>query len=505
MLHMMQLSGYRNDRYLRWWRRRGRSLEEMWLAALWAVWTLAGAAFGYGVWWAAGWLLGAGGAAFAAYRAARLPAKKPLVWTPRAKRLYGAYAVWTVAAALLSGVFGGWGGLAAAAVNLFAPPLWMMGAAATTAPWERRVNNRFLRRAREILQQRDDLVVIGVTGSYGKTSTKFILGTILSEKYRVLVTPDSYNTPMGVCRVINEQLKPEHEVLIVEMGARQPGDIRELAELARPRIGVLTAVGATHLETFGSLDAIAKTKYELIEALPPDGLAVMNADNDYCRRLAAQTRGVRVALYGLEAEGVRFAARNITVSEEGTAFELEDRETGETVRCQTDLLGRHQVLNILGAATAARHLGLTMRQIAAGIRRLRPVPHRLQLIRSGGVYVIDDAFNSNPDGTRVALEVLSGFSGRKVVVTPGMIELGSEEERYNREFGKHIARVCDFAILVGRDRAGPIVGGLRDSGFPEDRIRIVDSLEEATRELRAVLRPGDVVLFENDLPDNYTR
>lgn len=505
LLHMMQLAGYRADRYVRWMRRESGSLWERWMGILWLVWLAAGCLPGSGRWREAGWVMYALLAAWLAGKGAFVPAKKPLVWTPRAKRLFAVYGVVAVVAWCVSLLAGERGSLAIVTANLWAAPLWMTAASVLAAPVERRINDGFLRMAKEKLQKRSDLIVVGVTGSYGKTSTKFILGTLLAQKFNVLVTPDSYNTPMGVCRVINEQLKPEHEVFVVEMGARQPGDIRELTELARPTIGVLTAVGPTHLETFGSVEAVARTKYELIAGLPPAGLAVINVDNEYCRELADKTQHVKVEPYGLDTPGVRFAASDISVSEAGTTFLLEDRATGETVRCQTELLGRHQVLNILGAVTVARHLGLTMRQIAAGIRQLRPVPHRLQLIRSGGLYVIDDAFNANPAGTRVALEVLSGFSGRKVVVTPGMVELGGEEERYNREFGEQMARVCDYVILVGPERTRPIAEGLRSTGFPEDRLRVVENLEEATRVLQGLVGPGDVVLFENDLPDNYGR
>ncbi|MDI3257446.1 MAG: UDP-N-acetylmuramoyl-tripeptide--D-alanyl-D-alanine ligase [Kyrpidia sp.] len=504
-LHMMQLEGYRPERYGRWMKRTSSNLWERWAAGLWGVWLLAGLVSWNATRQGVGWILLTLALSLLAWRGVRTPAKKPLVWTPRAKRLYacylGANAVMWIASLALDGSWS----LAVLALNPVAEPLWMMGAAACMAPLERRINSGFLRAAAEKLRRREDLIVVGITGSYGKTSTKFILGTLLAQKFNVLVTPDSYNTPMGVCRVINERLKPEHELFVVEMGARQPGDIRELADLVRPRIGILTAVGPSHLDTFGSVDAVAKTKYELIESLPGDGLGVMNMDNAYCRDLADQTRHVPIEGYGLETPGWRLAASDIRVSEGGTSFRLEDRQTGESVRCQTDLLGRHQVLNILGAATVARHLGLSMRQIAAGIRQLRPVPHRLQLIRSGGVYVIDDAFNANPAGTEVALEVLAGFSGRKVVITPGMVELGGEEDRYNRAFGRRMARVCDHVILVGPDRTRPIALGLREGGLAEDRITVVKSLEEATRLLQTLVRPGDVVLFENDLPDNYSR
>ncbi|ATY85373.1 UDP-N-acetylmuramoyl-tripeptide--D-alanyl-D-alanine ligase [Kyrpidia spormannii] len=505
LLHMAQLEGYRPERYLRWMKRMPSALWERWAAAVWVIGLLVGLLVPGDVVGGIVWVAFAVAVSALALRGVRLPAKKPLVWTSRAKRLYACFLGLNLVLGLISAMVGPRFGLPVLGFMLWTEPLWMMVATGLMSPVERRINNRFLRAAREKLAQRPDLIIVGITGSYGKTSTKFILGTLLTQKFNVLVTPDSYNTPMGVCRVVNERLKPEHEVFVVEMGARQPGDIRELADLVHPKIGVLTAVGPVHLETFGSVEAVARTKYELIKSLPPDGLAVMNYDNPYCRELAKETRHVQVEGYGLENPGTRLFVSDVHVSEKGTTFVLADRETGESVSCRTDLLGRHQVLNILGAVSVARHLGLSLRQIAAGIGQLQPVPHRLQLIRSGGVYVIDDAFNANPTGTEVALEVLSGFSGRKVVVTPGMVELGGEEERYNREFGQRMAQVCDHVILVGPERTKPIAAGLLDGGLPRDRVSVVTSLEEATAVLQQLLRPGDAVLFENDLPDNYTR
>lgn len=435
-------------------------------------------------------------------------AKKPLVMTSRVKRLFVAIAVvyalvcgalWALDAFVLYGtvLFG----LALFALLLLVA-IGVMVANSLASPVEKAVQRWFLNDARRILAERDDLIKIGITGSYGKTSCKFILGTILSERYDVLVPPSSYNTPMGVTRVVREQLKNSHEVMIAEMGARNVGDIRELCELVKPQFGLLTSVGPQHLETFGTIENIAKTKYELIEGLPAHGCAFFPADNEICRGLYNKTN-IEKYLFAVEYEGSAEArAENVRCGSFGSRFELVIG--GERIECETRLLGKHNIANIVGCACVAHRLGLTPTQIRIGIRKIQPVEHRLQLLpTSGGVAVIDDAFNANPSGVRAAMEVLSGFEGRKIVVTPGMVELGDKEAEENRAFGKVMAGVADIVFLIGPKHTKPIYDGLMEAKFSHDAVRVFGSLSEASEELWKLARPGDVVIFENDLPDNY--
>ena len=356
----------------------------------------------------------------------------------------------------------------------------------------------FFRDAQRRLDARPGLIRIGITGSYGKTSTKFLLGTILSERYNVLVTPSSFNTPMGVTRVIRERLQAYHEVFIAEMGARHVGDIAELVELVHPTVGLLTSVGPQHLDTFGTLENIKKTKYELIEGLPADGLAVFARDGAICEELYARCQLARKRLAG---EGVR--VENLTVGPFGSRFELVEGDA--RVSCETKLLGEHAIGNLLLCAETARGLGLSLEEIARGVRKCSPVEHRLQLIGGkGGVTVIDDAFNSNPRGAQAALRVLARFPKRRIIVTPGMVELGGEEDAFNEAFGREMAGSVDVAILVGRRHTAPIRKGLLEAGFDERCLHVVGSLEESTQVLGALVRAGDTVLYENDLPDNYS-
>lgn len=452
-----------------------------------------------------------------AYSAKKLvqPVKKPLVMTDRAKRLYLCnYVLSWIIVVIPTIVLGTMAGhilvtavvlvLAMAAVFYFQPFIMSLSVG-LMAPIEKRVNYGFYLKAQNTIKSREDLTVVGITGSFGKTSTKFIVGTILSEKFNVLNTPESYNTPMGLSKVINNQLNADHQIFVAEMGAKVIGEIRELAELAQPKIGILTSIGPVHIETFKNIDNIMKTKYELIEELPTDGVAIFNYDNEYIKKLADKTFKEKM-LYGLEKnENLDMYAEDIIVNELGSTFTLKDKE-GNSIKCTTKLLGKHNIYNLLAGACASKILGLTFEEISRGIARVEPVEHRLNLIHSpNGVIIIDDAFNSNPIGTKAALEVLGQFrEGRKIIVTPGMIELGDMEESANREFGTNIGKVCDYAILVGEKRTKPIYDGLLDVNFNKDNIFVVNNLDEATKQIGLIARAKDVVLFENDLPDNYS-
>lgn len=373
-------------------------------------------------------------------------------------------------------------------------------------PVEASFRRYYIRSAKHVFSQIPGLQVVAVTGSYGKTSTKEIIAHVLSKRYRVLKTPQSFNTIMGICKVMREQLKPEHEVFVVEMGTYKEGEIAQLCELIPPRIGVLTAIGPQHLERFKTVERVAEAKYELMRALPDDGIGIFNGDDPICRRLAERPAPFATRLYGLEPseQPLTAWATDIVVTEHGTEFDVSTAH-GETTRFVTQLLGQHNVFNILAAVVVGMESGFTLQEIADAVASLEPVEHRLQRIEgAGGVIVIDDAYNANPAGVRTALEVLRSFpGGRKILITPGMVELGDAEEREHRQMGLLAADVCDYVILVGPTQTRSIADGLRAKNYPEDRLAVVQDLDEATRYLQTIVHSGDVVLFENDLPDTY--
>lgn len=425
--------------------------------------------------------------------------KKKFVFTGRVKRLYCMFILVMAAISLL---------LSSAAIAIL-PALWPLLLPFVIAlagllvwPIEKLISEFYFRSARKKLLSNPQLIRIGITGSYGKTSVKHIVGTILSEKYPTLITPASYNTPMGVSRAIREKLTPSYQVFVGEMGARHVGDIKEMCRLVRPTIGIITSVGPQHLDTFKTVERVAKTKYELIDSLGADSHSYFFDDHAICAQMYERTKKPKT-LVALGPGRAEVWCENITVSHEGSAFDLHIRGKG-SIACQTKLLGEHNIQNILLAAAVADGLRLTLKQISHGISKLQPVKSRLELISNpGGFTIINDAFNSNPVGAQAALKVLSGFAKNRIIITPGMVELGEREAEFNREFGRSMASCVDIAIIVGKKRALPIIEGLRERNFPEEKIYQVSSLEESTKLLHTLAKPSDTVLYENDLPDNY--
>lgn len=382
-------------------------------------------------------------------------------------------------------------------------PVSVILAALFNAPMEKLNNKKYVEKCRKTLSEYKDLIKIGITGSYGKTSVKEILKTMLSEKYKVLSTPASYNTPMGICKTVNK-LNPTYDVFIAEMGARHEGDIKELCDIVHPSYAIVNGIIEHHMETFASLAKIIKTKAELIDEVSENGVAVLSSDNDNTSSLADKYKGKNIILAGVNTDkNPPVYASDIRSTGAGTEFIL--HVFGKTCDASTTLLGRHNVSNITLAAAICYKLGLTIEEIAAGIARIRPIKHRLEVSYNDlGMTVIDDSYNSNVSGTRAAIEVLSGFKGRKIIVTPGIVEMGRAQDYANFELGERLAGAVDIAILVGGINSYKIRDGMLKAGFPLDNIYIAKDLEDAKTYLKKHSLAGDVVLFENDLPDKFS-
>lgn len=370
-------------------------------------------------------------------------------------------------------------------------------------PFEQLNCKNYIIRAKHKLAKNKSLVTIGITGSYGKTSVKNILTAMLRQKYEVLSSPASYNTPMGLTKTILKQLGENHNIFVAEMGATQRGDIKYICDFVQPRIGIITGVGSQHLESFKTPQNISDTKYELIEALPKDGFAVFNGDCAGAMKLYQKCPTEKIYTKTDGDENSFIKCKNIVTSHKGIEFDL--IIGGEEAHCKCGLIGRHNISNILISAACAYKLGVPIKDIAAAVWTLEHVPHRLEVLERGGITVIDDSFNASAEGTAAALQALGDVAkGRKIIVTPGLIELGALQEKENYNFGANIAKVCDICILVGENQTKPIHWGLKESGFDENNIITVNSLDDAKAELNKILKSGDTVLFENDLPDSYS-
>ncbi len=368
------------------------------------------------------------------------------------------------------------------------------------APIQNHISNKFINNAKTKLTEMSDLTVIGITGSFGKTSTKHAVTTILSQKFNPVMTPGSYNTPMGVTRTVNEMLKATNDVFVCEMGAKYVGDIKEICDIAKPKIGIVTAVGPMHLDTFKTIDNVRKTKFELIDSLPEDGIAIVNWEDENIRNTEINRPFIK---YGLSSEA-DYYAENIEMNENGSEFDVV-MPNKERIRISTKLLGDLNILNIVCAVAVADKLGMKENEIKLGAKYLKPVEHRLQLRRNlNGSLIIDDAYNSNVKGSRMALDVLSNFKTRKkIFITPGIVDLGEKSEEYNKDLGKYAANKCDIAILVGEKQAKPIKEGLLEEGMNADKIFVAENINVAITIMAQESDANSVVLLENDLPDNY--
>lgn len=500
--HMLQLNGYKTPEHS-WWMKKNykRYIFPAVLFALQFIMLAAGTALPVLI----------GFTAFnLCFSVANKPGKKfkkPLKYTARVKRMLTTF--WILEGLIIGVNSFIWRGEFRSPwlyifINsgLYLTPLLVPLSNLINKPIEKAIQKWYINDAKRILSEMPSLHKVGITGSYGKTSMKFYLSELLGSQYETLKTPESFNTPMGVTITIRQHLKATHEYFICEMGARRVHEIKELCEIAHPHDGIITSVGEQHLETFGSIDNILNTKFELADSVQAAGGKIyLNGDNELIRSRAPKYRNA--ILYGT-SEGCDYRASNISVSGKGTEFTMTAPD-GESCRFSMKLLGEHSVQNVVGAIAYAHGTGIPLEKLVLPVKRIAAVPHRLQLLDKGGdLTFIDDAYNSNPNGCRAALGVLGLFDACKILVTPGMVELGAKQEELNFEFGQEAAAVCDYIVLVGKHQTEPIYNGIKSAGYDMDKVYAADSLGEALDKVRAYQTDKKkIVLLENDLPDNY--
>ncbi len=376
-------------------------------------------------------------------------------------------------------------------------------------PIEKIVYLYYFNKSKKKLYSMNRLKVVGITGSYGKTSSKNILSHILSSKYIVRPTPRNLNTPYGLMITINSYLDKFDEVLIAEMGAYVNNEIKEMCDFVKPKYGILTVIGEAHLETFKTRENICRTKFELIESLPIDGAAVLNLDDkyqvDYVKN-ELRNKDIKIIWIGKDNPEAKFNATNVKSNKNGMNFDVNYNK--EVYHVETKLLGLHNVYNILASIALGVEMKVPIPDMIVKIKSLMPVEHRLEIKKINNITMIDDAYNSNPTGAKNALDVLKMMDGLKVVVTPGMVELGDSEKSLNYEFGKNIAASSDYVILIGEKRCENIKQGILDNGFKEGKIIILNRVVDAFNKLEELKRKNPekevYALFENDLPDIYS-
>ena len=519
-VRFFQLEEYQNGRFLLWLQNK----RERWLSNFFVMGTALGVVLGI-ILLALDvesplifMIVGIVAGAIAVYMPPATEVKKRFVATQRAKRLLATAFALAIVINLVGGLL-----LANAidgdnkiifAQNIFGLTVLFLAVMALPAanilnyPIEASMRQGFINKARKKLEQAQP-VVIGITGSYGKTSTKQYLTHILNGRYRAIATPKSYNTLMGICLTINKDfdLTAGYQYFVVEMGAYVPGEIERICKLTKPNMSIVTAVGPQHLERFGSIENVQIAKYEIIAGLDADGIGIFNFDDP--RVKAMSEKGYPNARYGISKsdtpdDDARLIATNVQQTLEGLQFHVIDRHTGEERDFRTTLIGLHNVTNILLAATAALETGMKLNEIALRVASLEPAEHRLRSnTLPNGITLIDDAYNTNPIGAANALQVLSLHQGRRVVVTPGMVELGDIQAEENRKLGTVAAQYATDIILVGKAQTAPIAEGIRNAGFDADHLHIMDTVQEAIDWYQSTLKSGDAILFLNDLADNY--
>ena len=370
-------------------------------------------------------------------------------------------------------------------------------------PIEKLVYFHYKSKAQRKLKSMSNLKIIGITGSYGKTSSKNILSDILNIKYNALPTPKNLNTFNGLIMTVNNHMDKFTDIFIAEMGAYVKGEIKRLCKLVKPKYGILTRIGTAHLETFGSQENIQKGKFELIESLPSDGFGILNGDDPLQVSYKLKNK-VKIIWIGIENKDVDVRAENIKCSSKGTSFDVVLKNDKNKYKFETKLLGNHNVYNILAGIACGLEFGIDVESLQKAVAGVRPIEHRLEIKKIGNFNMIDDAYNSNPTGAASACKVLGMMPGLKVVVTPGMIELGPKEDEYNKIFGTQIADVADFVILIGDKKTKPIKEGLLEKKFDKDKIIVFNDVREAYPYISNLANKNEVyALFENDLPDTY--
>ncbi len=425
--------------------------------------------------------------------------KKPLVYTGRATRLIITLGIFNLVICILAMKYLTiWQTAILLSAWTVLLPLLVVVAGTINSPVEKGINNKFIKEAKKIIEDMPQLTVIGITGSYGKTSTKYFLNKILSAKYNVLMTPGNYNTTLGVVRTIREKLNATHQIFLCEMGARHVHDIKEICDLVKPKYGIISSIGPQHLETFFTIDNVIKTKFELADAIPNDGAIFLNYNNEYIKNHKIDKNTVT---YGFDGE--EYVAYDIKVNSKGSSFNVKTK-SGESETFKTRLIGKHNVENILGAIAVGNKLGISLSDMTYAVKTLEPVPHRLELVKGNNVILIDDAYNSNPVGAKAALDTLNCFEGTKILITPGMIELGDKQFECNKEFGKQATEVCDYIILVGKEQTKPLKEGIEETKFDMEKLFVADNFNDGIKWISELKCDKEkFVLIENDLPDNY--
>lgn len=512
-LHIFQQEEYDGPRFLHWMA-AARAFDKRATLPLLACWGAALAApefAGYAKWTAGLALLAVAAVEDNPLKAA----KKKLVLTARVKRILsvalGLTVVYAMALALCpaepAALLPFW------ILGVQVLPLTLVAANASLAPVEAHIQQGFWNQAHEKLLRLAP-TVIAVTGSYGKTSVKHILAHVLGCYHPTLMTPGSINTPMGISRIIREKLTDAHRFFIAEMGAYGIGSIARLCRLAPPDFAIITNVGPAHYERFKDLGTVVRAKFEMAHAtVARGGRVVLPAallEHEHARDFASANAGaVLLCADGAAATGNDTSVRVLDAGQDLSGIHARLAYQGQEYEVRAPIHGMHHVDNVALAFAAACGVGVEPQRVVSALRSLPQIAHRLEVKpQPDGSVIIDDAYNSNPSGFASALNLLDLYrkAGRRgVLVTPGMVELGTLHDSAHAELGARAAACADVLLAVAPARIPTFVDAFRAAAGPDQLVVECADFAAARAWLAANIGPGDAVLLENDLPDLYEK
>lgn len=342
-----------------------------------------------------------------------------------------------------------------------------------------------------------NLIVIGITGSFGKTTQKDILYTILSTKFNVLTTEENKNTPLWISKVILDKLHHTHDVFIVEMWAYTKGDINEICNIVHPKIWIITGIGPQHMERFGNLENILKTKFELIDSLPTNGFAIVNQNTDRI--------GEFLKKHTTTIQKIETIKNDIQIKYLPNFAGIEFNYKWDTF--SSKLLAKHSAINLILAYETGIYLWIDSKDIITNIKKIKQIPHRLELIHNTlqNIYVIDDSYNGNIEWVRSTIDMINNtpFTWKKIYITPWLVELWKDSEKIHIEIGNLLYKTFDYIVLIKNKNTETIKKTLIKNNFSEDHIKIYDTATKAHNDIKNIVHSWDVIVFQNDLTDNY--
>ena len=374
------------------------------------------------------------------------------------------------------------------------------------------IKRMYFRVAEKKLKKYPKLIKIGITGSYGKTSVKELLAQILSHSYKVAFTPKNTNSDIGISKFILATNFENIDVCIVEMGAYNKGDIKLVCDIVHPSIGILTAINQQHLSLFGSIENIQKTKYELVRSIPREGISILNADNPLCMQYAHELQST-VRTFGSEEETNPDCLVESARTHEGelsVRYKITSNGGADKIEVQPKVVGEHQAMNVAPCILVAKHLGMSKEQIISAINNLHQPDQSIKLVTFGKAIIIDDSYNSNPDGFKAALELLGTFPSnrRRVVLTRGMDELGSESAELHEKIGNEISFFADELVIITPNFADALKRGIITK-YHTDKVQEIFDPEKIAAYIENIKNQEVVVLIENKIPpmvrDIYTK